>query len=82
MRVDPHDEWSGKQNRRVVLAVSELLECRYKYMKLLLTGFLSKCGKMVHKDRGHQHPEHICAKILHRMGLVSEKLEDKVINAN
>ena len=37
---------------------------------------------MVHKDRGHQHPEHICAKILHRMGLVSEKLENKVINAD
>ena len=27
---------------------------------------------MVHKGGGHQHPGHICTKILHKMGLVSE----------
>ena len=27
---------------------------------------------MVHKGGGHQHPERICTKILHKMGLVSE----------
>ena len=25
---------------------------------------------LVHKDEGHQHPERICAKILHKMRLV------------
>ena len=34
---------------------------------------------MIHKGGGHQHPEHICAKILHKMGLVSEN-EKIVIN--
>ena len=39
----------------------------------LLDGILSRwVGVLVHKDEGHQHPEHICAKILHKMKLVSE----------
>ena len=29
-------------------------------------------GVLVHKDEGHQHPECICTKILHKMRLVSE----------
>ena len=29
-------------------------------------------GVLVHKDKDHQHPEHICSKILHKMRLVSE----------
>ena len=38
-----------------------------------LMDILSKwVGVLVHKDEGHQHPEHICAKILHKMELVSE----------
>ena len=31
-----------------------------------------RVGVLVHKDEGHQHPECICAKILHKMRLVSE----------
>ena len=39
----------------------------------LLDGILSRwVGVLVHKDEGHQHPERICAKILHKMMLVSE----------
>ena len=34
---------------------------------------------MVHKGRGHQHPECICAKILHKMELVSEKNEGIIV---
>ena len=43
-------------------------------MKVALTGvFCQREYKNRYKGRGHQHPEHICAKILHKMGLVSEK---------
>ena len=39
----------------------------------LLDSILSRRVRvLVHKDKGHQHPEHICAKILHKMKLVSE----------
>ena len=39
----------------------------------LLDGILSRwVGVLVHKDEGHQHPEHIYTKILHKMKLVSE----------
>ena len=39
----------------------------------LLDGILSRrFGVLVHKNEGHQHPEHIYAKILHKMKLVSE----------
>ena len=38
-----------------------------------LTDILSKwVGVLVLKDKSHQHPERICAKILHKMELVSE----------
>ena len=38
-----------------------------------LTDILTKwVGVLVHKDEGHQHPECICAKILHKVELVSE----------
>ena len=38
-----------------------------------LTGFLSKYVKIVlHTGRGHLHQEHICAKTLHKMEVVSE----------
>ena len=39
----------------------------------LLDGILSRQVRvLVHKGEGHQHPEHICAKILDKMKLVSE----------
>ena len=39
----------------------------------VLMDILSKwVGVLVHKDEGHQHPERICVKILHKMELVSE----------
>ena len=34
---------------------------------------------LVHKDKGHQHPEHICAKILHMMRLVSGKIRKLIV---
>ena len=41
-----------------------------------LTDILSKWVEiLVLKDEGHQHPECICAKILHKMELVSENNE-------
>ena len=39
----------------------------------LLDGILSRQVRvLVHKDEGHQHPECICAKILHKMKLISD----------
>ena len=37
----------------------------------LLDGILSRQVRvLVHKDKGHQHPERICTKILHKMKLI------------
>ena len=42
--------------------------------------FVKAVQELVHKGGGHQHPEHICAKILHKMELVSEKMKKIDIN--
>ena len=34
----------------------------------------------MHKDKGLQHPERICTKILHKMRLVSEKNKKLIVN--
>ena len=54
--------------------VQRLIAARFEDISVLifaLTGILSRrVGVLVHKGEVHQHPEHICAKILHKMKLV------------
>ena len=45
----------------------------------LMGYFVKAVQELVHKGGGHQHPECICAKILHKMRLVSEN-EKIVVN--
>ena len=41
--------------------------------------FVKAIRVLVHKDEGHHHPERICAKILHRMRVVSEKNKKLIV---
>ena len=54
--------------------VQWLIAARFEDNSVLifaLTGILSRrVGVLVHKGEVHQHPECICAKILHKMKLV------------
>ena len=54
--------------------VQQLIAARFEDNSVLifaLTGILSRrVGVLVHKGEVHQHPEHICTKILHKMKLV------------
>ena len=54
--------------------VQRLIAARFEDNSVLifaLTGILSRrLGVSVHKGEVHQHPERICAKILHKMKLV------------
>ena len=54
--------------------VQWLIAARFEDNSILifaLTGILSRqVGVLVHKGEVHQHPECICAKILHKMKLV------------
>ena len=54
--------------------VQRLIAARFEDNSVLifaLTSILSRrVGVLVHKGEVHQHPEHICAKILHKMKLV------------
>ena len=57
-----------------VKVVQQLTRCknlRHEYVRFALTDILSRrVGVVVHKDEGHQHPERICAQILHKMRFV------------
>ena len=54
--------------------VQRLMAARFEDISVLifaLTGILSRrVGVLVYKGEVHQHPERICAKILHKMKLV------------
>ena len=46
---------------------------------MALTGFCQRVQGLVHKGRGHQYPECIYTKILHKMELVSEKWKKQLL---
>ena len=65
-------EENGPESKREV--VQRLIAARFEDNSILifaLMGILSRrVGVLVHKGEVHQHPECICAKILHKMKLV------------
>ena len=65
-------EENGPESKRKLFSSS--LAARFEDVSVLifaLMGILSRqVGVLVHKGEVHQHPERICAKILHKMKLV------------
>ena len=75
MKVDLFSmEKNGPESKKRKL-FSGSLAARFEDISVLifaLTGILSRqVGVLVHKGEVHQHPERICAKILHKMKLAS-----------
>ena len=78
MRVDLfllEENGPESKSKKVVERLPSCKNTRHEHARFALMGIDGQGGRnLVHKDEGHQHPEHICTKILHRMRVVSEKI--------